>query len=158
MASRNCNRQWQSTMPIQPPSPSPLRGPFGPISPKYPFDSKTGRFRTWGYFRDQFLSMGTRYSLQTSLSFGCLDIIGSSAGTHGLGEAPGDVPTRENDNTGLSLNLTLLESFYLQTVFAPGRDSKLVSDPEVWVVWRALYMRTRKYSREGPSTRPDPRF
>ena len=96
--------------------------------------------------------------MQPSHRLGCLDIIGSSAGTHGHGEAWGDAPARENDKTGRSLNLTLLESLYLQTVFALGRALKWVSGPEVWAVWRDFYMRTRKYPREGPSTRLDPRF
>ena len=30
--------------------------------------------------------------------------------------------------------------------------------PEVWAVWQELYMRTRKYPREGSSTRLDSRF
>ena len=98
------------------------------------------------------------YIKQPSLRLGCLDIIGSSAGTHGHGEARGDAPTSENAKTGRSLNLTLLESLYLQTVFAPGRALKWVSGPDVWAVWRDFYMRTRKYPREGPSTRLDPRF
>ena len=85
-------------------------------------------------------------------------IIGSSAGTHAHGEARGGAPTIKNDKNGRCLNLTLLESLYLQTVFAPGRALKWVSGPEVWAVWRDFYMRTRKYPREGPSTRPDPRF
>ena len=86
--------------------------------------TKTGRFRTWGYFRDQFLSTGERYMLQTSPSLGCLDIIRSSAGTHGHGEARGHAPARENAKTGRSSNVALLESFYLQTVFALGRAFK----------------------------------
>ena len=73
-----------------------------------------------------------------------MDIIGSSAGIHGHGEAQGDAPTRENDKLGCSLNLTLLGSLYLQTVFAPGSALKRVSGPEVWAVWRDFYMRTRK--------------
>ena len=87
-----------------------------------------------------------------------MDIIGSSAGTHGHGEAGGDAAARENDKTGRSSNLTLLESLYLETVFALGRALKWVSGPEVRAVWRDFYMRTRKYPREGPSTRPNPRF
>ena len=79
---------------------------------------------------------------QPSLSLGCLDIIGSSAGTHGHGEAPGDAPTRENDKNGRSSNLTLLESLYLQSVFALGRALKRVSSLEVWAVWWDFYMRT----------------
>ena len=86
--------------------------------------TKTGRFRTWGYFRDQFLSTGERYMLQTSPSLGCLDIIRSSAGTHGHGEARGHAPARENAKTGRSSNVALLESLYLQTVFALGRAFK----------------------------------
>ena len=95
-------------------------------------------------FRDQFLSTGGINLQQPSLSLGCLDIIGSSAGTHGHGEAQGDAPTRENAKTGRSLNLSLVEPLYLQTVFALGRALKQVSGPEVWAVWRDFYMRTRK--------------
>ena len=86
-----------------------------------------------------------------------MDIIGSSAGTHGHGEARGDAPARENDKTGRSSNLTLLESLYLQTVFALGRALKWVSGPEVWAVWRIFYTRTRKYPR-GPQHAPRPPF
>ena len=96
------------------------------------------------FFRDQFSStIGTNLQ-QPSLSLGGLDIIGSSAGTHGHGEAPGDARTRENDKNGRSSNLTLLEWLYLETVFALGRALKRVSSPEVWAVWRDFYMRTRK--------------
>ena len=77
---------------------------------------------------------------------------------HGHGTARRDRPTGENAKTGRSLNLTLFELLYLQTVFALGRALKQVAGPEVWAVWRDFYMRTRKYPREGPSTRPDPCF
>ena len=109
-------------------------------------------------FWDHFLSTGEIYILQPSLGLGCLDIIGSSAGTHGHGKARGDAPTRINSKTGRSLNLGPLDPRYPQTVFAPGRASKWVSGPDVWAVWHEFYTHTRKYPREGPSTRLDPRF
>ena len=66
------------------------------------------------------MSTGETYILQPSLRLGCLDILGSSASTHGLGEARGGAPSGENDKTGNSLHLTILEWLYLQTFFALG--------------------------------------
>ena len=60
-------------------------------------DLRLATFRSGDDFRDQFLSIIGINLQQPSLRPGCLDIIGSSAGTHGHGEARGDAPAREND-------------------------------------------------------------